>query len=162
MTEKQTVSALITGGQVNAGPPLGPALGPFGLNVMAVVNEINKKTEDYNGMRVPVKIIVDTDVKSFEIEVGLPTSSALIVKESGVEKGSGTSGTDYVGNLSMEQIVKIAKSKIEQSYGKDIRSVSREVIGSCVSMGIKVEDLPPKDIFKLMDEGKWSDLFTNE
>jgi len=72
-------------------------------------------------MKVPVKVLVDVDDKSFEVEVGTPTTSALIVKELGVEKGSGTPKATKVGNLSPEQIVKIAEMKRTDSYAKRSR-----------------------------------------
>ena len=71
-----------------AGPPLGPALGPLGINIMNVIKAINDKTKDFEGMKVPVKVIVDTATKDFEITVGTPPTSALIKGELGSEKGS--------------------------------------------------------------------------
>jgi len=96
MGETKTVMALIVGGEANAGPPLGPALGPLGVNVMAVVKKINESTAIYKGMRVPVKITVDTESKSFDVEVGTPTTSALLVKEAGIGKGSGKPNAEFV------------------------------------------------------------------
>ncbi len=155
MGEQKTVMALIVGGEANAGPPLGPALGPLGVNVMAVVKKINESTAEYKGMRVPVKISVDTETKSFEVEVGVPTTSALLVKEAGIEKGSGNPGANKVGNLSMEQIAKIAKIKLAGSYAVTLKSAVREVLGSCVSMGINVDGRNPKVVLKEVDEGRW-------
>jgi large subunit ribosomal protein L11 len=102
MSDKKTVSALVTGGEASAGPPLGPALGPLGINVLQVVNTINDKTKDFSGMKVPIKVEVDPDTKKFTVEVGIPPTTALIAKEAGITKGSGTSGKDYVGNISMK------------------------------------------------------------
>ncbi|MHC1590127.1 MAG: 50S ribosomal protein L11, partial [Candidatus Hecatellaceae archaeon] len=70
MGEKKTVEALVSGGQATAGPPLGPALGPLGVNVPAIVSKINELTSDFSGVKVPVKVIVDIDTKEFEVEVG--------------------------------------------------------------------------------------------
>ena len=111
MSEKKTVNALVSGGEASAGPPLGPALGPLGINILQVVNTINEKTKDFPGMKVPVKVEVDTETKQFTVEVGIPPTAALIFKESGVTKGSGTAGTNFVGNISMEGIVKISKNE---------------------------------------------------
>ena len=111
MSEKKIVELIVSGGQANAGPPLGPALGPLGVNIVAIVNKINEITKEYAGMKVPVKISVDTEEKTFEVTVGTPTASALIVAELKVEKGSGTPNTVKVGDLTMEQMVKIAKIK---------------------------------------------------
>ena len=156
MGETKTVSALVVGGEATAGPPLGPALGPLGVNVLAIIKEINDKTKDYAGMRVPVKINVDTSNKQFNVEVGVPTAAALIAKEAGVPKGSGTPKANLVGNLTMEQVVRIAKAKGEQSYAFSKKSGAKEVVGSCVSMGIKVEGQDPRDVLKQIDEGKWN------
>ncbi len=69
MVDKKVVELLVAGGQANAGPPLGPALGPLGVNVMMIVNKINELTKDYAGMKVPVKVIVDPDTKGFEVTI---------------------------------------------------------------------------------------------
>ena len=77
----ETIEALVDGGQASAGPPLGPALGPMGINIKAVIDKINEETKAFDGMKVPVKVIVDTSAKTFEIEVGTPPTSSLIMKE---------------------------------------------------------------------------------
>ncbi len=159
MGDKKSVNALVVGSEATAGPPLGPALGPLGVNVMMIVKDINEKTKDYSGMRVPVKVTVDIDTKEFEVEVGVPTTSALIAKETGVEKGSGQPTTELVGNLGFEGLLKIANAKMEQSYGITLKSVVREVVGSCVSMGIKIEEKDPREFQKELGEGKWDDKF---
>ncbi len=160
MGEKKSVNALVVGGEANAGPPLGPALGPFGMNVMMIVKDINEKTKDYLGMRVPVKITVDTGTKEFDVEVGVPTTSALIVKETGVEKGSREPKTKLVGNLGFQQLLKIANSKMDQSYGKTLKAVVREIVGSCISMGIKIEEKDPREFQKELGEGKFDAKIT--
>ena len=86
MGDKQTISSLVTGGEASAGPPLGPALGPIGVNIMEVINAINEKTKEFQGMKIPVSVIVDTESKKWEIEVGIPSASALILKEAGIQK----------------------------------------------------------------------------
>jgi large subunit ribosomal protein L11 len=111
-------------------------------------------------MKVPVKVEIDPDTKKFNVEVGVPPTTALIAKEANVSKGSGTAGKDYVGNISMEGIVKIAKMKIEVSYATTIKSSVKEIIGSCVSSGIKVENKPAKEIYSDLMEGKFDQLFT--
>src|SRR3989338_6567360 len=103
----QTVEALVAGGKATAAPPLGPALGPLGVNIGQVVAEINKKTSVFNGMQVPVKVIVNTDTKSFETSIGTPPAAALILKEAGIQKGSGNPKTDKVADVLIEQIIKV-------------------------------------------------------
>ena len=159
MSEKKIVNALVSGGEASAGPPLGPALGPLGINILQVVNTINEKTKDFPGMKVPVKVEVDSETKKFTVEVGIPPTAALIFKESGINKGSGTAGTNFVGNISMESVVKIAKMKSDISYAQDVKSTAKEIIGSCLSLGIKVEDKVAKDVYADVSAGKYDSLF---
>ena len=107
---EQKISALVTGGGASSGPPLGPALGPLGVNIMEVIAAINEKTKDFEGMKVPVTVIVDTDTKKYEIEIGIPSAAALIMKEAGITKGSGTSGTEWVGDVTIDSIIKVANT----------------------------------------------------
>src|SRR5512137_764199 len=100
---KQTVEALVEGGKATAAPPLGPALGPLGVNIGKVVAEINKKTEAFKGMKVPVKVSVDTATKEFTISVVTPPAAQLIKTEAGLEKASGRPNTERVGDLRIEQ-----------------------------------------------------------
>jgi large subunit ribosomal protein L11 len=158
--EKKTVSLLVTGGEATAGPPLGPALGPLGVNVVAVVKKINEVTEEYSGMRVPVKVYVDLDDKSFDVEVGLPTTSALVAKEAKVSKGSGTPHTNFVGNLSSAQLLKLAKIKFGKTYASSYKAAAKEILGSCVSMGVTVEGKDPRVFLKEVEEGKWDHVLS--
>ncbi|MEM3032278.1 MAG: 50S ribosomal protein L11 [Nitrososphaerota archaeon] len=160
MTQK-SFRFLVEGGKATAGPPIGPALGPLGLNVMMVVEKINEETKNFRGMRVPIEIVVDTDTKTFTVGVGTPSTSALIASELGVEKGSGTPGREYVGNLSMEAIVKIAKAKIGDLRSKTLKSAVKEVLGSCVSMGVKVEGKPAKEVVKEVESGEYDRLLVS-
>jgi large subunit ribosomal protein L11 len=161
MADKKVVELLINGGEATAGPPLGPALGPLGLNIMAVVNKINELTKDYAGMKVPVKVAVDTENKTFEVTVGTPTASALIVAELKIEKGSGTPNTAKVGNLTMEQIVRIAKIKRPELLAQTLTGATKEILGTCISIGATVEGKDPREVQKEVDEGKYEQLFTN-
>ncbi len=162
MGEKKIVEALVNGGQATAGPPLGPALGPLGVNVLAIVNKINEITKDYSGMKVPVKISVDTNNKEFEVTVGTPTTSALLVSELGVTKGSGVPNTEKIGDLSLEQVVRIAKVKSDDVLGKDLKAAVKEVLGTGVSMGVTVEGKDPREVQKDINEGKHDALLTEK
>jgi len=157
MAETKKIEALVSGGQATAGPPLGPALGPLGVNVMAIVRRINELTKDYSGMKVPVKISVNTETKEFEVVVGTPTTSALIVKEIGIEKGSGSPKAQKVGNLTIEQVAKIARLKSQSSLASSRRAAAKEIVGSCVSIGVTVEGKEPKEILREIDEGRYDD-----
>ena len=151
----QTVEAMVPGGKATASPPLGPALGPLGVNIGQVVGEINKKTAAFNGMQVPVKVKVNTDTKAFEVSVGTPPASALILKEAGIQKGSGTPNTDKVADLLIPQIIKIAKMKEDALLGKNLKSRIKEIIGTCNSMGILVQGKPAVEALKEVDAGKY-------
>jgi len=136
---EQKISSLVTGGGASAGPPLGPALGPLGVNIMEVIKSINEKTKDFEGMKVPVTVIVDSDTKKYEIEIGIPSAAALIMKEAGIQKGSGASGTEWAGDVTMNSIIKVANTKLEKSYASSLKSVANTIIGTCVALGLKVE-----------------------
>ncbi|RLI06148.1 50S ribosomal protein L11 [Candidatus Bathyarchaeota archaeon] len=159
MGEKKTIETLVSGGKATAGPPLGPMLGPLGVNIMVVVNKINELTKDFSGIKVPVKVTVDVDTKEFEVEVGTPPTVALIVKELGIEKGSGNPKTEKVGNLTIEQLKKIAKMKMGSTYAKTLKASAKEVLGVCVSMGVTVEGKEPRQVQKEIDEGVYDQVF---
>ena len=159
MAELQKISSLVTGGKASAGPPLGPALGPLGVNIMEVINAINEKTKDFEGMKVPVTVSVDPDTKKYEIEIGIPSSAALLMKEAGIQKGSGTSGTDWVGDVTIDSIVKVANTKLETSYSSSLKSVAKTIIGTCVPLGLKVEGKTPKEMTAEINDGKWDEKF---
>ena len=159
MGEPQKISSLVTGGGASAGPPLGPALGPLGVNIMEVINAINDKTKDFEGMKVPVTVSVDPDSKEWDIEVGIPSAAALILKEDGIQKGSGASGTEWVGDVTMDAIAKVANTKLDKSYASSLKSVAKTIIGTCLALGIKVEGKTPKEITAEINEGKWDEKF---
>ena len=159
MCAKKIVDLLVSGGKATAGPPLGPALGPLGVNVMAIVNKINELTNDYVGMKVPVKVSVDSETKEFEVSIGTPTMSALIVKELKIEKGSGTPNTEKVGDLTMEQVIHISELKSSELLAKTAKAAAKEVLGTCVSMGVTVGGKDPREVQNEIDEGQHNELF---
>jgi len=145
------VEALVPGGKATAGPPLGPSLGPLGINIKQVVDDINTATKEFDGMQVPVKVIVDTD-KTVTIEVGIPPTASLILKELGIEKGSGED--EIVGNLTIDQVLRVARMKKEGILSYAPKSAAKEIIGTCVPMGITVEGMPPKEAQKAITRGE--------
>jgi large subunit ribosomal protein L11 len=159
MVETKVVELLVNGGQANAGPPLGPALGPLGVNIVAVVNKINELTKDYAGMKVPVKVTVNTEEKTFEISVGTPTTSALIVAELKIEKGSGTPNSVKAGDLTMEQVIRISKIKKHEMLAPTLKKATKEMLGTCVSIGITVDGKDPREVQKEIDNGQYEELF---
>ncbi|MEM1583319.1 MAG: 50S ribosomal protein L11 [Nitrososphaerota archaeon] len=152
MPEK-TIRFLVPGGEANAGPPIGPALGPLGVNVLQIVEEINRVTSEFKGMRVPVEVTVNTDTKEFKVVVGTPTTTALIVKEAGVEKGAKMAGRENVGQVSLDQVIKIAKMKMNDMRAKTLKAAVKQVLGTCLSMGIIVDGKNPKEVIREIDSG---------
>ncbi len=154
-----SVDVLVEGGKATAGPPLAPALGPTGVNLFQVVQEINKKTMDFQGLKVPVTVKVNKKDKSFEVIVGVPPTSALIIKESGASKGSSNPNKDFVGDLPLEKVISIAKIKQEQMLANDLKGATKEVLGTMVSMGITCNGIPAKEMIKKIDAGEFDSMF---
>lgn len=154
----KTVEALVDAGNATPGPPLGPALGPLGVNIKEVIDQINKQTQDFKGMKVPVTISVD-DSRKFTISVGVPPTSSLLLSEAGVEKGSGTPNTEIVGNISLDQCIKVAKMKQSAMLAINLRNAVKEVVGTCISLGLTVNDEGPKKIIEDINAGEFDDLF---
>lgn len=154
----KTIEALVDAGQATPGPPLGPQLGPLGVNIKSVIDEINKKTQGFKGMKVPIKVDVD-DSRNFTITVGVPPTSSLLLREAGVEKGSGTPNTEKVGNLTFEQCIKVAQMKLESMLAINLRSAVKEVVGTCISMGLTVDNEDPKTIIEAINTGSYNNFF---
>ena len=156
---EDTVEVLVEGGSATPGPPLGPAIGPLGINMMQVVEEINNKTADFKGMKVPVKIIVDSSTKEFEIEIGTPPTTALVMDELNIEKGSHEPGSEVAADLSVEQAFKIARMKYVALLANDYKAATKEVMGTCVSMGINVDGKDARDAQKALDAREYDSIF---
>ena len=156
MSEKPiVVEAMVEGGKASGGPPIGPALGPTGVNIFQVVTKINEVTQPFIGLKVPVTIIVNPNDKSFEIEVGTPPTSALILKEVGVAKGSGEPTTNIVGNLTIDQLKNIAKGKESALSAQSMKAAVMIVSGSCAQMGVKIEGKTAKEFQAEVRQGTW-------
>ena len=153
------LKVLVDGGKASAGAPLGPALGPMGVNIGEVVARINEKTKAFAGMKVPVKILIDAKTKSFDVEVGSPPTSALVKKELNIEKGAANPKTEVVGNATLDQIKKLAEMKMGNMNSYSLRSAAREIVGVCDSMGVQVEGVRAKEIQKRFDAGEFVDIF---
>ena len=201
------VEALIEGGKATPAPPLGPSLSMFKVNIGKIIQDINQKTKEYEGMKVPIKIIIDDKTKEHRIEIGTPPVSSLIRKELGLKKiapekkeevKEAVEGTEekemeeeepkkkgkeeekeevkevveevkpeetvpveriMVGNLTMEQVIKITKMKRESLLAKDMKKAVKEIVASCVSMPITIENKNPKEVLKDIDEGKYDNRF---
>lgn len=149
----EKIKVMIEGGKATPGPPLGPALGPLGVSIGKVVEEINKKTKAFSRMQVPVTIKVNLATKEFDIEIGSPPVSSLIKKELNLEKGSPTPNTTKVADMVIEQVIKIAMMKESSLLTKDRKATVKCILGTCASMGILVEGKDPREVIKEVDQG---------
>jgi large subunit ribosomal protein L11 len=153
-----TIEVLVPGGQANPGPPLGPELGPTPVDVQAVVNEINEQTEAFDGTEVPVTVEYEDD-GSFSIDVGVPPTAALIKDELGFETGSGEPQENFVADMSVEQLKKIAEQKLPDLLAYDAKGAAKEVAGTCTSLGVTIEGENPRDFKQKIDAGEYDDVF---
>lgn len=152
-----TISAIIEGGKASAGPPLGPALGPMGINIGQLIADLNSQTSAFKGIKVPVKVMVDKANKSWRFEIGSPATGEMIKKELGIEKGrkGGAEDAKTVGDLKFSQVIKIAKAKSSSSLAKSVKAGANEVLGSCVSLGVSVDGKDPREVRKALINGDY-------
>jgi large subunit ribosomal protein L11 len=125
-------------GQANPSPPVGPALGQHGVNIMEFCKVYNAKTQDKVGLVVPVEITVYAD-RSFTFITKTPPASVLLIKAAGLEKGSGEPNVNKVGKVSKNQVKEIALMKMEDLNAADVEGAMRIIEGTARSMGIVVE-----------------------
>ena len=136
---KTLIKLNLPAGEATPAPPVGPALGQHGLPIMDFIKSYNEKTASQKGEIIPVVITVYED-RTFSFITKLPPVAALIKKELGIEKGSGTAGRDPIGTLIMAQVEKIAKIKLpDLNAGDNIESAKKIVAGTARSMGVKVD-----------------------
>lgn len=151
---KETVEVLVEGGKATPAPPLGPSLAPLKVNVGEVVAKINEKTKAFEGMQVPVKVVVDTETKKYDITVGTPPVSSMLKKELKVQKLATVDESKQrklAGSVPFDAIVRIAESK-DSLLGATKNARIRQVLGTCVSCGVLVDGKDPKEIIKGLDE----------
>jgi len=156
------IKLLVEGGNMTPGPALSQKLGPMGMNINDVIKKVNEATKDFKGLKVPVELDVDASTKDFKVSVFSPPVSELIKKELGIEKGSGLQKKAQVANASIEQIIKIAKTKMQNLLCKDLKSSVKTIVGSCVSLGILIENKTAKEIEQEIDEGKYDKQIKEE
>jgi large subunit ribosomal protein L11 len=156
-----TIEVLVPGGEATPGPPLGPELGPTPVDVQAVVQQINDETAAFDGMEVPVTVEYDDD-GSFTIEVGVPPTAELIKDEAGFETGSGEPQETFVADLTVEQVKKIAEQKMSDLLAYDLKNAAKEVVGTCVTLGVTIEGNDPRQFKERIDDGEYDEKFADE
>jgi large subunit ribosomal protein L11 len=159
---KIIVKALVTGGSASGGPPIGPAVGPTGINIKDVVDEVNAKTMVFKGLTVPVRIECDPETKQFEIFVETPSTASLLLKELGAEKGSSANLEQRIGDLTLEQVMSVARAKKEIYMDRTFKKSVKSVLGTALSIGATVEGEDPRIIQKKIDEGAYDDRIKEE
>jgi len=132
------VKLQIEAAKATPAPPVGPALGQHGVNIMAFVKEYNERTSRQAGMIIPVILTVFED-RSFTFETKTPPASALLRQAAGIEKGSGTPGTEWVATIPSSKVREIAEQKMRDLNAADVEGAMRIVEGTARSMGIRVE-----------------------
>ena len=167
----EEIRVLVEGGNAKPTPPLGPKLSQYRLPIGKVIQEINNLTKEFKGMQIPVKILVDTETREYKIEVGTPPTSQLIKKYTNWKEvrknkrgkiiAARAPWNEEVGDISFENIVKIAKMKIKDMNTTDLKSAVKNVLGTCLSMGITVNGKNPKEVIKEVEEGKYDKFFSN-
>jgi large subunit ribosomal protein L11 len=156
------IKILAEGGSMKPGPALSQKLGPAGIPINKVLEQVNEATSNFKGLKVPVELDVNTKTKTFKIKVFSPPVSELIKKELGVAKGSGQQKKFQSGNASIEQIISVAKTKMQNLLAKDLKSAVKLVVGTCVSLGILIENKSAKEVMREIEEGKYDKEISEE
>jgi len=156
------VKLIVDGGAMAPGPTVAQALGPAGINIGKVISDVNSATSGFKGMKVPVELDVNTKAKTYTIKVSSPSVAELIKKELSLEKGSGEPHRIKVGNIALERVISIAKTKLPSLLAKDLKSAVKLVVGTCVSLGIMIDSKEAKDIEKEIDSGKYHKEISQE
>jgi large subunit ribosomal protein L11 len=133
------IKLAITAGKANPAPPIGPALGQHGVNIMMFCKEYNARTADQAGLVIPVEISVFED-RSFTFVLKTPPASVLICKAAGIERGSGEPNKKKVGSITRAQLQEIAQTKLPDLNANDVEAAMKIVAGTARNMGVTVTD----------------------
>lgn len=156
------INLLVEGGKMEPGPSLAQKVGPMGLNMGQIVQQVNDATKQFEGMKVPVMLEVDPNTKEVEVNVYSPPASELLKKEFGIDKGSGMQKKVYTANASIEQMISIAKTKMPNLLDKELKSAVKSMIGTAGSLGIMIESKRAPEIEEEIDQGKYDEEIKNE
>lgn len=159
---KMQVKMLVDGGSMQPGPALSQKIGPAGINIQQVIQKVNQATENFKGMKVPVEIEIDVATKNIEIKVFSPPVSELLKKELGIEKGSGLQKKTKVANASIEQIISVSKTKLPNMLSRNLKNAVKSVLGTCITLGIIVENKNPVDVIRDIEAGKYDKEISEE
>ncbi len=149
------IKLLIDGGDMKPGPTVAQKLGPMGVNMGKVISEVNKVTQQFKGMKVPVELDIDEKTKDFTVQTSSPPTSELLKKELNLEKGSSDHKNMKMGNASIEDIIKITKVKYPNMLEKSFKNAIKSILGTCASIGILVENTEPNELIQEVNKGKF-------
>ena len=147
------VKLIVDGGGMKPGPAVAQQLGPLGINMGKVISDVNVATADFKGMQVPVELDIDKKTKIVLIKVLSPSVSALIKKELKIETGTSARKKTQVGNLAIEQVISVTKQKQSGMLANEFMGALKSVIGSCMTLGVLIENKDPKEILEEIDAG---------
>ena len=159
---KMIIKLLVDACDMKPNPGIAQKLGPLGINIGKVIQEVNSATKEFKGMKVPVALDINTKTKEFSIKVYSPPVSELIKKELGIEKASGDHKKLKAGNLAIEQVIKIAKIKHQDMLSKSFKSAVKSVVGSCASLGVLIENKDAKEVEEEIVAGKYDNEISQE
>ncbi len=150
-----SIKLLVEGGNMKTGPAVAQQLGPLGINIGQVINDVNEKTKNFKGMNVPIVLDINSSTKAYTINVKSPPTSELLKKEVSITKASGARLKLIVGNIAFERVLSVALQKHENMLSNDILDSVKSVLGTCQAMGIIVDNKEIKDILIDLSQGKY-------
>ena len=149
---------MVEGGKSSTTPAMAQTLGPLKMDMQGILKDINEKTSTYQGLKVPVELNVVEKDKTYEIIVKSPPASELIKSELKIPKGSSEPEKKKVANISVEQLIKVAKMKMESLFTENLRSSMSAIAGTCNSLGVLIEGNDSRTFNKLLNEGKYDEV----
>jgi large subunit ribosomal protein L11 len=156
------VKLIVEGGKMQPGPAVSQQLGPMGVNLGKVISDVNEATSSFKGIKVPVELDVNPQTRGFTIKVFSPPVSELVKKEIGIEKGSGQPNTIKVGNLPIETLISVAKTKMPSLLAKDMKAALKLIVGTCVSLGVLIDNKEAKEIEIEIESGNYEKEIDNQ
>jgi len=151
------IKLMVEGGKMSPGPAVAQQLGPMGINMGKVISDVNEATKEFAGVTLPVHLTVDADTKEVSIKVMSPPTSELIKKELKVEKASAARLKQRSGNLAIEQVISVAKSKHDHMLSNEFISSVKSVVGTCQALGVLIENKEAQEVMEEIVEGKYSE-----
>ena len=154
----KVIRSKVQGGKASPSPPLGPSISQYGLSVNEVINKINELTKKFEGLEVTVNIYVNTETKEYRVEVKSPTTTSLLLKLAGASSPSGDPAHQKVGDLSLEDIVKVAIMKKNGLTAKSLKAAVKTILSSAATIGITVNGKEAKDVVREVEDGMHDEL----